>query len=143
MLGAEGDYSWANISGSSNACGSSFFVHSCGSKLQSLATLRARPGMTLGATGIWLAYATGGLASGKLTAWDDLTPASGSAFRWGWTVGGGLEAALARDWTVKLEYLYVDLGKKDIFEIVPGTPEMVSFTANVVRAGLNFRFMTY
>ena len=58
-------------------------------------------------------------------------------------MGGGLEAALARDWTVKLEYLYVDLGKKDMFEIVPGTPETVSFTANVVRGGLNFRFMTY
>jgi hypothetical protein len=30
-----------------------------------------------------------------------------------------------------------------MFEIVPGTPETVSFTANIVRAGINYRFATY
>jgi outer membrane immunogenic protein len=29
----------------------------------------------------------------------------------GWAAGGGLEYAFANNWSVKLEYLYVDLGK--------------------------------
>jgi opacity protein-like surface antigen len=28
----------------------------------------------------------------------------------GWTVGGGVEWTLAQQWSVKAEYLYVDLG---------------------------------
>jgi outer membrane immunogenic protein len=144
VFGLEGDFSWADISGSSDTCGAASFIpHSCGSKLQSLGTLRARFGAALGATGNWLVFATGGVAGGELNAWDSFWPASGSDFRIGWTAGGGLEAGLARNWTVKLEYLYVDLGKRDMFDIVPGTPETVSFTANIVRAGINYRFVTY
>ena len=143
VFGAEGDMSWADISGSSDQCGASFFAHNCGSKLKSLATLRGRLGAAFGARGTWLAYVTGGLAGGELSAWDNLSPASGTAFRRGWTIGGGLETALARDWTVKLEYLYVDLGNKYMFDIIPGTPESVSFASSIVRAGINYRFMTY
>jgi outer membrane immunogenic protein len=43
-------------------------------------------------------------------AWDALTPASGSAFRAGWTIGAGIETVLAPNWTFKFEYLYMDLG---------------------------------
>jgi outer membrane immunogenic protein len=85
-------------------------------------------------------YITGGLAVGEVQAWDALTPASGSAFRAGWTIGGGIEAAFARDWTVKLEYLYMDLGSAQLFNIVPGVPETVSFKANLVRLGIDYHF---
>src|SRR5262249_37294270 len=33
-----------------------------------------------------------------------------SSDKTGWTIGAGLEAALAPNWTAKVEYLYVDLG---------------------------------
>jgi hypothetical protein len=36
--------------------------------------------------------------------------------------------------------LYIDLGKAHLFDIVPGVPETVSFTSNIVRAGINYRF---
>jgi hypothetical protein len=39
-----------------------------------------------------------------------------------------------------VEYLY-DLGSRQMFDIVPGVPETVSVTANVVRAGINYEFM--
>ena len=29
--------------------------------------------------------------------------------RGGWTAGGGVEATINRNWSIKLEYLYVDL----------------------------------
>lgn len=139
VLGLEGDYSWADIAGHSDACGS-VTLHSCGTKLDQLGTFRGRVGYAVGATGNWLLYATGGLAVGHLYGWDALTPASGSAFRAGWTVGGGVETAFAPNWTAKLEYLYVDLGKAQLFNVVPGVAETVSFNANIVRAGIAWHF---
>ena len=61
----------------------------------------------------------------------------------GWTVGAGVEYAMWSNWSVKLEYLYVDLGKFDCGVSctgVAGSSDNVSFNANVVRAGLNYRF---
>ncbi len=139
VLGIEGDYSWANISGSSATCG---FAppHGCGTTLQDYGTLRGRVGYAVGAGGNWLLYATGGLAVGEVHAWDNLTPASGSAFRAGWTVGGGVEFAFAQNWTARVEYLYMDLGSAQLFDIVPAVPETVSFTANLIRAGVDYKF---
>jgi len=141
VYGLEGDYSWADASGSSQTCGASSPVpHACGTKLESLGTFRGRIGYAMGATGNWLPYVTGGLAVGEVKAWDALFPSSGSDFRTGWTVGGGVEVGFERNWTFKVEYLYVDLGSRQMFNIVPGVPETVSFTANIVRAGINYRF---
>jgi outer membrane immunogenic protein len=141
VYGIEGDYSWANINGSSNTCGATSPIpHSCGTGLQSLGTLRGRIGYAAGVTGNWLPYVTGGLAVGEVQAWDALFAASGSDFRSGWTVGAGVETALTRNWTLKVEYLYVDLGSRQMFNIVPGVPETVSFKTNVIRAGINFKF---
>jgi opacity protein-like surface antigen len=141
VFGVEGDYSWADVSGNSQTCGAATpSPHACGTKLESLGTLRGRIGYAMGATGNWLPYVTGGLAVGELKAWDDLFPSSGSDFRAGWTVGAGLEVGFERNWTWKLEYLYVDLGSHQMFDIVPGVPETVSFTANIVRAGINYKF---
>ena len=94
----------------------------------------------MGANGNWLPYVTGGLAVGQVKAWDALFPASGSDFRAGWTIGGGLETGITRSWTFKVEYLYIDLGSRETFNVVPGVPETVSFRANIVRAGVNYRF---
>jgi outer membrane immunogenic protein len=141
VYGVEGDYSWADISGSSNTCGAATPIpHPCGTDLQSLGTLRARIGYALGVTGNWLPYVTGGLAVGEVHAWDALFPSSGSDFRAGWTVGGGVETAIMRNWTFKVEYLYVDLGSRETFNVVPGVPETVKFTTNILRAGINYKF---
>jgi outer membrane immunogenic protein len=140
VFGLEGDYSWSDISGSSQACGPITALHACGTKLDSLGTFRGRIGYAAGQTGNVLLYATGGLAVGDVHAWDALTPASGSSFEAGWTVGAGVEFAFAPQWTAKFEYLYVDLGKKQLFYVVPTVPETVSFTANIVRVGVNYHF---
>ena len=60
----------------------------------------------------------------------------------GWTLGGGVEAAIAGPWTAKLEYLYVDLGSATCGSAACVLPsdETVTFKANIVRAGLNYRF---
>jgi outer membrane immunogenic protein len=140
VFGLETDYSWADITGSSSGCGAAFISHTCSTQVDSLGTFRGRIGYTLGSQGTWLLYATGGLAYGELKGSDSLFNGSGSDFRAGWTVGAGVETALAQHWTLKGEYLYVDLGHAVLFNAAPGVPETVSFTANVFRVGVNYKF---
>ena len=140
VFGLETDYSWADINGSSSGCGAAFMSHTCSTELDSLGTFRGRIGYALGPQGTWLVYATGGLAYGEVNGSDSLFNASGSALRPGWTVGAGVETAFWQNWSAKAEYLYVDLGKSVLFNISPGIPETVSFTANVFRVGVNYKF---
>lgn len=141
VYGIEGDASWADLKGSSSICGPNGPApHPCGTKLDALATVRGRVGHVAGANADWLFYATGGVAVGDIRGWDSLGPSSGNDWRAGWTAGLGAETAFAPRWTAKLEYLYVDLGNAQVFNVSPGVPESVSFNAHIVRAGINYRF---
>jgi outer membrane immunogenic protein len=141
VFGLEGDYSWANIHGSSPVCGpNTGFPHPCGTGLDALGTARGRLGYAMGPSGSVLPYITGGLAVGDLRGWDSLVGAEGSGFRVGWTVGVGVEAKIAPQWSAKIEYLHVDLGATHLFDVVPGVPETVSFRADILRAGVNYAF---
>jgi outer membrane immunogenic protein len=115
-------------------------------------TVRGRIGFTP-ANG-WLLYTTGGLAYGELndhgtasafTAAGTAPTSAPYAFfdtKLGWTLGVGVEAALAGDWTWKLEYLYLKPEDASQTAAVSG----LTFTANghaydnLLRAGLNYRF---
>ena len=75
--------------------------------------------------------------------------ATTSEFVDGWTIGGGIEAAFdpiglfGRNWTVKTEYLYVDLGRSsDSYTYFPGTVSTFSTQVreHVFRTGLNYHF---
>jgi outer membrane immunogenic protein len=156
VTGFETDLSWADVKGH-GVCAAG--PEDCGTKVSALGTVRARLGWVLGggapaysgmptkaAPVVYssgpLLYVTGGFAYGRVHAWDDFTPASGTKWLTGWTAGGGVEWKLAGNWTARLEYLYVDLHRKQIFEIVPGTPEFVNAKMNVVRLGLSYQFAT-
>jgi outer membrane immunogenic protein len=60
----------------------------------------------------------------------------------GYSVGGGGEYAISDAWTIKAEYLYVDLGEKTFFpSIGPNSaPTKVDVNFHVARLGVNFRF---
>ena len=83
-----------------------------------LITLRPRVGF---AANNWLVYVTGGLAVANLKSNFSFTDtfagatesASISKTKAGWTVGVGTEYALMNGWSVKAEYLYVDLGSEN------------------------------
>lgn len=141
VFGLEGDYSFANIYGSSAVCGvPALFAHLCSTQLDAFGTLRGRVGYAMGANGWVLPYVTAGAAVGHLRGFDALIGAEGGAFRPGWTAGVGIEAKVAPNWSVKLEYLHIDFGAAPVFEVIPGTPETVSFRADLVRAGVNYAF---
>jgi outer membrane immunogenic protein len=136
VVGIESDASWADISGSSNACG----PNACGTKLDFLGTLRGRVGVPMGPNGGWLPYVTGGYAYGQVKAWNSFFPGNSSDYRSGWTVGGGIEAFLAPNWTFKVEYLWVDLGNQVMFPAVNtvNVPEWASVRDNVIRVGIDY-----
>jgi outer membrane immunogenic protein len=99
-------------------------------KVPFFGTVRGRIGYA--GWGNLMPYITGGAAVAKLDV--DTGVASDSDTRFGWTVGAGLEYALYSNWSIKLEYLYADLGTFDI-----GGAD-VDFNTHIVRAGLNYRF---
>jgi outer membrane immunogenic protein len=66
----------------------------------------------------WLLYVTGGLAVGRenfsqtIAILAPFTETSDFATtRAGWTVGGDIEYAIARNWSIRGEYLHVDLAR--------------------------------
>jgi len=112
-------------------------------------TLRLRGGFLVSPS--VLLYGTGGLAYGQVNSRSTLVgTATSSVIQPGWTVGAGVEGVIVGDWTAKLEYLYVDLGRaSDTFTslvISPDgiTPLLGSFnsriTDNIVRVGFNYKF---
>ncbi|UPK25127.1 outer membrane protein [Bradyrhizobium sp. 195] len=127
-------------------------------KLQWFGTVRGRVGIL--ATPKVLFYGTGGLAfgeiktTGTMTGFSALAPfgapiasvGSNSTTRVGWTAGVGVEGKITQNWSAKLEYLYMDLGRfsSGPFTLSPALPISANvssrFTDHILRAGINYQF---
>jgi outer membrane immunogenic protein len=133
VFGLEGDIDWSDIKGrfASAACPTG-----CETKNTWFGTARGRLGYAFDRV---MPYITGGAAFGEVQA-NQGGFAGNSDTKVGWTVGAGVEAAVAANWTAKLEYLYADLGSVTcgVGSCLPATS--VDFRTNIVRAGLNYRF---
>ncbi len=129
VIGAEGDYDWQNLRGSSTngACA----LTGCNTASSWLATFRARAGY---APQQFLYYVTGGGAATDIKAALSTSPWSSST-ELGWTVGGGLEYAFVDHWTLKVEYLFADFQKASW-----PTGVTVSLHENIIRGGVNYKF---
>jgi outer membrane immunogenic protein len=132
LWGIEGDIDWSGIKGDA-ACG----IDTCETKNDWLATARGRLGYA-GWSG-WLPYITAGAAGGDIKATESFF-GSATKTKIGWTAGAGIEYALWSNWSVKAEYLYVDLGKFDCGPSCGAASDDVSFKTHLVRAGVNYRF---
>lgn len=110
-------------------------------------TVRGRVGVPFGM------LRTGGLAVTNLKAsvvfvGDPVTNVAAAGIsetRTGWTAGGGVEWAFARNWSVKAEYLYADFGSVSFVSAFNVDPDFththtVHPTAQIVRAGVNYKF---
>jgi outer membrane immunogenic protein len=132
LWGIEGDIDYSGMKGSTDCFGGT-----CETKTSWLGTARGRFGYA--GWNNWLPYLTGGAAFSDVKAITPIGDASKTMI--GWTAGAGVEYAMWSNWSVKAEYLYVDLGKFDCDTCFgPGISESVTFKANVVRAGVNYRF---
>jgi outer membrane immunogenic protein len=157
LAGIEGDVDYARITGHGTSVSpNGFFMAPTQQKINLLGTVRGRVGLL--ATPALLLYATGGAAFGDVSMTTAFVPTgilggnctnsscgagAVSATKVGATVGGGLEYAISNRLTVKVEYLYVDLGHTStVFPISLAVSTMAansSYREQVARAGLNFK----
>lgn len=184
VLGVEADLSIAGVDGSKRTGGTYAYNlpaaqppvttnypvrTTSASSMDWFATLRARAGFLV--TPATLIYATGGAAFGDpsasltiegayYTVATGQTPwvskASGGDTKVGWTIGGGVEHKFSRNWSLKLEYLYYDLGevtvKNDmsaalvggavasVDQIAAWKTNKFDFSGSIFRGGVNYQF---
>ena len=159
LLGLEGDFDWSGANGSA-ACGNSIgggagllgVNPTCATRIDWLSTFRFRAGYTWSH---FLFYATAGGAVGDFRI---STQPSGFGHNptspLGWAAGAGVEYLFNDAVSVKLEYLYVNLVSvscpsgilcsadnsepQNITKTIQSGS--VSFTENLIRAGVNYKF---
>lgn len=161
VFGIEADISGTDFEGSETfTTDDGNFAKKHEFQLDYFGTVRGRLGY---ATGRFMPYITGGLAfgstKGDLTvtypnpAFNLLGQSSNASVEedhFGYTIGAGVEAMVGGGWSLKAEYLYVDLGEEDYrFKgTVLGDParpfDTDSFKSeldfDVFRVGLNYKF---
>jgi outer membrane immunogenic protein len=159
VAGVETDFSGSGMSGSKSVSpillnnGATFQgVVSAHENTNWYGTLRPRLGYTVQPT--LLVYATGGLAYGDVSYSANTNfgqqynsyPASLSTTKVGWALGGGIEYAVSRCWTVRFEYLHMDLGSESVTAgpVSPNPPYTEGYswktTANIFNVGVNYKF---
>jgi outer membrane immunogenic protein len=161
LIGLEADIQGSGIKGSAGQTLSppGFDTTSTGvtKSIDWFGTVRGRVGFLV--TPQWLLYGTGGLAYGQTKSSFTTTDLTGgcvpnatlcangasSSVRTGWTAGAGAEAMLVPNWSVKVEYLYVDLGRRSMNIPASTIPAIVfntstPFREQTVRVGLNYHF---
>ncbi|HEY5503627.1 MAG TPA: outer membrane beta-barrel protein, partial [Sedimentisphaerales bacterium] len=95
VAGIEGDWAWTLINDTGSGC-----VNGCYTTVNSLGTLRGRVGYSWS---IFMPYLTGGFAWGNIESGQQGFVSN--SWQPGFTVGGGIEALFAPNWSVKAEYL--------------------------------------
>jgi len=175
VLGVETDFDGTSLGKSTNfnslpfagtgiptgILGDSLFVHAK-ANLDWLGTTRARLGYVATPDNRLMIYATGGVAYAGGTANfsvfdarnDFFLSGNPSSSRVGWTVGAGAEYALTNNWTIRGEYLYVDLGSNSFstpaatfpvasnlagFDGLYATGK-INYNASIFRAAVNYKF---
>jgi outer membrane immunogenic protein len=145
LLGFEGDFDWSNTKGSAN-CAALLEPAgtTCQTKVDWLSTFRLRAGYT------WqhfLFYATAGGAVGDFRLSDSNGGTHNPTAPLGWTAGAGIEYLFNDAISAKVEYLYVNLGRVSCpagtlcsIDNIALSDGSVSFTENLIRAGINYKF---
>ena len=144
LFGIEADFQGASLSETVTAVDR--FTGDVASFEQSMewfGTVRGRAGWL--AMPCLLIYGTGGLAYGDVKnsvtfgTFPVILEASNSDVKAGWTAGGGVEWALTKCWSVKAEYLFMDLGSRSF--AIPGVAQVeLGQNTQMARMGVNFKF---
>jgi outer membrane immunogenic protein len=149
VLGVEGEYSWADLTGSETTVSVvNRFVSNNTAKTKDLALVTGRLGY---AANNWLFFVKGGGAWGQGSSNGTGFLANGTFFdttssgtnRSGWVVGGGVEWGFAPSWSAKIEYNHIDFGSSTVaVNSSRGTTNFVSSseTIDLVKGGINYRF---
>ncbi|WP_454655971.1 outer membrane protein [Bosea beijingensis] len=127
VLGLEADLQGADLSSGNN-------LGLLNVKTDYFGTVRARVGVAFDR---FMPYITGGWAYGNVkSSIPAIGFSSDRSHTGGFAVGGGLEYAVTNNIIAGVEYLYVDLGEKNIL----GANTKVGTDFSVVRARLSYKF---
>ena len=150
VVGIEGDIAWRHGTDAATfTSGSAFGDFATFNTQQNwVGTVRSRVGY---AANNWLLYGTGGAAFGGLKhSYTEVRPgvqtrtAADSDTKVGWTAGAGVEYAFTNQWSLGVEYLYMDFGTDTLAQPVTGPvpASTASFDdkSHVVRAKVNYKF---
>lgn len=156
VLGLESDLTYTNLATaaapSALSTGTESVAYTSGMSGHWLSTFRGRFGTALDDR--LLVYTTAGLAvAGRNydNGYEVLSPSgqdyslgTGTKAAGGIAIGGGLEYALTKNWTLKGEYLYTDVGAAHTFGSAPiggGAANHASdLDEKVLRAAINYKF---
>ena len=133
VVGIEGDFWWSDIKG----------LAADGPEISFRARNRWDGDITL-RLGVpvdrALLYVKGGAAVGHFDYTLNFFSStfSGDSTRWGWLIGAGIEFALDYNWSIKVEYNYIDFGHHDV-DIGFGDPVQVHDRKNIIKFGLNYQ----
>jgi outer membrane immunogenic protein len=120
VFGVEGEGSWSGIKGSNYQTFSATNSEGFSTKNKNDFSIAARAGITFDRT---LVYGKAGWAWGQFDYYSSsiccgvgatLDTTTGKATLDGLLVGVGIEHALTRNWTIKLEYNYLSFGSKPV-----------------------------
>jgi outer membrane immunogenic protein len=150
LLGLETDFAAADMHAAPESCTSSGCSTNDG-RTDAFGTARARIGFVQGG---WLLYGTGGYAYAHSTndrtidlvtksSLDALVGQSSSVSGWdgGWTAGGGMEWAFARNWSAKAEYLFADIDTSRTYTYDPAAGDRDNSSTHrysIFRVGVNY-----
>jgi len=157
LMGLEADIQYVDVSTSFSRVGTSGANSVFRKKLDYLGTARMRFGYAFDR---WLPYATGGLAYGNATNTATFFSAatagqidyfgSRSETYLGYALGAGMEYAVTNNISLKAEYLYYNLGGRNVavdqrnFTLTTGSYiSRFSNDGHIARAGLNYRFTAF
>jgi outer membrane immunogenic protein len=148
VIGIEGDYSLADLSGQTCnvAVGGGSIL--CDSKVNRLGTGTVRLGAAIDHA---LLYMKGGAAYVHST--QELNVIAGNALsastsgsKWGWTAGAGVEYAFTRNWSARLEYDFMQFSSVSNTFTFPTAPPNNTLTADfkervhAVKFAFNYKF---
>ena len=141
MFGVEVDLAYSTVKGNDGGLVPGPFTFAATSDMKYLGTARARLGLAQDRV---LFYVTGGFAWSKVDATMTVVgvgAGSDTLNLTGWTAGGGIEYAIAQNWTIRAEYLYVDFSKKSSSVNIAGFPftDTADKNLNIVRAAVNYK----
>jgi outer membrane immunogenic protein len=140
VIGVEADASSTNLKGTA-PCLIGILV--CKSQVDWMSTFTGRVGFTADKS---LVYVKGGGAWANFNSSASIlgiTLANADKGQWGATIGTGIEYAFAGNWSAKVEYDYLNFGKRTVgFTTIAGGNLNIDMTENVhvVKFGVNYRF---
>jgi outer membrane immunogenic protein len=148
VLGIEGQATWIDMDGEAFTNSTAFTTSGFRTDVNVIGSVAGRLGYAAGSNGQVLFFVKGGAAfidekfsagfsGGPLIATGD------NDLRWGWMIGGGVEAVITGNWTWKAEYNYSDFGTRNVRLCTPAQlcdDFSVRQRVQLFKMGINYRF---